>query len=268
MSNPEFSQQFDVLYDNASNQAPGQDEYEKSVYLTKAQDEILKSYFNARLNKAAEGFDESEKRQIDFSNLISLRKLDRKALVTAPENLDYRGDTVKVDLNKKDDNNEIFIVLNEFVTVARNPKYTTEGVYEENSGTTITLSITPIDYREYSKMMLKPYRRPFRNQAWRLLEGATDGNQVELVLGPNDYFKSYTVRYLRRPNPIILCDLKSMGLTIDGKDSVTECEVNPILHQEILQRAVELASIPKDTNQKLQAQLGLGMASQTELGGR
>lgn len=37
MNNREFSDRFDVLFANiTSNQAPGIDEYEKSVYLTKA----------------------------------------------------------------------------------------------------------------------------------------------------------------------------------------------------------------------------------------
>ena len=36
MTTQEFSNEFDVLYNNAGNQAPGLDEYEKSVFLTKA----------------------------------------------------------------------------------------------------------------------------------------------------------------------------------------------------------------------------------------
>lgn len=52
MTNEEFSNEFDVLYNNiTSNQAPGLDEYEKSVFLTKAQDEIVKAYFNPKTNK-------------------------------------------------------------------------------------------------------------------------------------------------------------------------------------------------------------------------
>ena len=71
MTNAEFSNQFDVLYNNImSNQAPGLDEYEKSVFLTKAQNEIVLSYFNPRGNKYIEGFDGSEERQIDFSMLM------------------------------------------------------------------------------------------------------------------------------------------------------------------------------------------------------
>jgi len=54
----EFSNEFDILYNNiASNQAPGIDEYEKSVFLTKAQRQIVKAYFEGMLNKSVKGFD-------------------------------------------------------------------------------------------------------------------------------------------------------------------------------------------------------------------
>ena len=75
MTNPEFSNEFDVLFNNImSNQAPGLDEYEKSVFLTKAQDEIVKSYFLPQTNKSMQGFDGNEKRQIDFSTLLKVAK--------------------------------------------------------------------------------------------------------------------------------------------------------------------------------------------------
>ena len=42
MTNKEFSYEFDILYNNImSNQAPGLDDYEKSVFLTKAQENIV-----------------------------------------------------------------------------------------------------------------------------------------------------------------------------------------------------------------------------------
>lgn len=64
---------FDVLYNNVtSNQAPGLNAYEKSVFLTKGQNEILKNYFNPKSkgNITQDGFDGSAKRQVDFSTLI------------------------------------------------------------------------------------------------------------------------------------------------------------------------------------------------------
>ena len=73
MTTQEFSSEFDILYNNImSNAAPGLDEYEKSVFLTKAQEEILKNYFNPKGNKYQEGFDDNEKRQIDFSSLVTV----------------------------------------------------------------------------------------------------------------------------------------------------------------------------------------------------
>ena len=73
MTTAEFSNQFDVLYNNVmSNQAPGLDEYEKSVFLTKAQNEIVLSYFNPKGNAYTEGFDGNERRQVDFSMLMKV----------------------------------------------------------------------------------------------------------------------------------------------------------------------------------------------------
>lgn len=50
MDHIEFSNEFDVLYNNImSNAAPGLNEYEKSVFLTKGQEEIVKNYFNLKV---------------------------------------------------------------------------------------------------------------------------------------------------------------------------------------------------------------------------
>lgn len=88
MTCEEFSNEFDILYNNImSNQAPGLDEYEKSVFLTRAQDDIVKRYFTPKGNKDFEGFDSSLKRNMDFSSLyrnytiyaeeVALSKLDK-----------------------------------------------------------------------------------------------------------------------------------------------------------------------------------------------
>jgi hypothetical protein len=51
------------------------DEYEKSVFLTQTQDQIVKSYFDIRSDSLQEGFDGSERRQVDFSSLITVKTL-------------------------------------------------------------------------------------------------------------------------------------------------------------------------------------------------
>lgn len=67
---------------------------------------------------------------------------------------------------------------------------------------------------------------------------------------------------MKRPKPIILADLD--GLTIDGESTPSNCELDPILHHEILKRAVELAKAAYLGD--LQSQVALGQASQTDIG--
>ena len=311
MTNSEFSNEFDVLYQNiTSNQAPGLDEYEKSVFLSKAQDEIVKSYFDPKTNKPQEGFDGSEKRQIDFSMLIVTEAVHEATVSPTPL---FPLQHTKL-FNIPD---RILMFINESLAV-------------ERDGVPTYLTVIPLDYKEYNRLMSKPYKRPLKNQAWRILTNTTtisettstnylsitsilanlkemEGNYnviyntikdkaitfggttdartvlvdnvtlqkngktgtenilnikdlvmtnikayinvvnstkssvVELIPGPNDTISTYTIRYVKRPRAIILTDLE--GVTLDGITTRQECELDPILHQEILQRAVELAKI-------------------------
>ena len=55
MTIKEFSDEFDILYNNInSNQAPGLNDYEKSIFLTKAQEELILSYYSNIRNKFGE----------------------------------------------------------------------------------------------------------------------------------------------------------------------------------------------------------------------
>jgi hypothetical protein len=72
----EFLVQFNVLYNNiTSNQAPGLNAYEISLFLTKAEYEILKNYFNPAGNKYQAGYDGNQKRQIDFTQITEVRRI-------------------------------------------------------------------------------------------------------------------------------------------------------------------------------------------------
>ena len=248
MTNQEFSNEFDILYNNVmSNQAPGLDEYEKSVFLTKAQDEIVKSYFNPKLNKVQEGFDNSERRQIDFSMIIKTVKATK---ITNDSGL------IKLYPNEGSElyqiPEKIMMFINESLKVTRD-------------GNSISLVIIPLNYKEYNRLMTKPYKRPIKNQAWRLnIDSISDSNRpiVEIVAGYGDTIIDYTIRYVKRPQAIILTDLE--GVSIDGKFEEQPCELDPILHHEILQRAVELAKAAYTGD--LNSQLALGVNSETPMG--
>lgn len=242
MTLQEFSDEFDVLYNNiTSNQAPGLDDYEKSVFLTKAQDELLKSYFDPRRNKVLEGIDGSEIRQIDFSKVIEVAHIStfNTALYDDKEN----SRSVVLPSN-------IMMVINEYLKVNR-----------KGRNSLLRLSVIPIDYSAYTIFSSKPFKRPLHYQAWRIIN-TTTSSIADLIPGPSDQIIEYNIRYVKKPKPIILTDLD--GVSIEGLNTAADCELDPAVHRELLQRAVELAKASYTGN--LEHVIGLGSSSQTGVG--
>lgn len=234
----EMGDVFDVLYNNImSNAVPGLNEYEKSVFLTKAEYELVKNYFNPQGNKYHEGFDDSAKRRIDFSMLM------QTATLTRSSQQGFNPNSVLYSLPL-----DILVIVNEQV-VLKNGN-TVEGIRQ----------VIPISYDEYTRLMLRPYKQPLKSQAWELMTGQNSSRTIsELILNNND--KSYTpefrIRYVRKPKPIIISKLTATAgsLSIEGVSEKTECELDPAIHQEIVQRAVELAKAAYSSDQSGQAQM-------------
>lgn len=234
MTKEEFLSEFDLYYNNTmSNKAPGLNEYEISVFLTKAQDEILKNYLNPNGNKYREGFDNSTKRQIDFYNLIKNVSVSSGEITeTTSIGID---DRIKSYLLPSD----IFIILNEVAIVKKN-------------NSIIKTQVIPLHYLEYTRLMSKPYQEPLKRQTWRLLSEGIVNNVIQSELIPKSGYDidDYKLRYIRKPRPIIVVDLEQEfgeGVSINGytqpviTPSGDACELDPILHREILDRAVEIA---------------------------
>lgn len=240
MTTQEFSNEFDVLYNNImSNQAPGLDEYEKSVFLTKAQLEILKNYFNPKGNKYGQGFDENAKRQIDFSTLITVAK---PSLYTPTD-----------DYVKFDDRSQLYKMPSDILLVLNETGINTVDKVKR------LISIVPINYEEYARLMSKPWKQPLKNQGWRLFQSAGEVDFIsEVVIKYNSTLTDYKIRYVKRPKPIILANLADeySNVSIEGLNTVTKCELDPILHPEILQRAVELAKSAYTGDLKSSVELG------------
>lgn len=160
MTNLEFSNEFDVLYNSiTSNQAPGLDEYEKSVFLTKAQSEILREYFNPRIDAANGGFDGSQKRQYDFSTLIRTANL-------------FNVNSIKeriTDIEKIDRRSLVFLFPQDYFLSVN------EVVYDGNKA----FSVLPISYDAYQRLMLKPYTMPVKKGVWRLFTDKKNCNFVQ-----------------------------------------------------------------------------------------
>lgn len=241
MTTAEFSRQFDVRFNNIdSNLAHSVTEYEKSLYLTQAQLEIVKNYFNPKGNKYQEGFDGSPKRDVDFSNIIKVQAIGTGTQATTTGAVtgqtEFGIKTLRVRIT-----DNVMMVLNERFSFNGTG---TPSVYVYDT------TVVPIDYKQYQTILGKAYKDPPLRQTWRFVRsgaitnGVSSSLDVELITKSNfniSLVYVYYVRYLKRPVPIILENLSGQGLTIENISAVTECELAPELHDEILARACELA---------------------------
>lgn len=218
MTNSEFSSEFDVMYNNImSNAAPGLDEYEKSVFLTKAQEQIVIELYE---NTAGTSFEKDEEARRFLGNLVKTYTTDAK--------LDNQ-----LGLSKT----SVFFQIPEdvwFIT------YESAILKDERLGCLdgIEAVIVPVSQDYFYRIQKNPFRGPAKGRALRLDNA---DNIVEIV---SDYnISKYLLRYLKRPSPIILVDLDTVGseLSINGVNTSTECELNPVIHRTILDRAVLLA---------------------------
>lgn len=258
---------FDVLYNNiASNNAPGLNEYEKSVFLTKAQDEIVKNYFYPEGNPKQKGYDDTPKRQIDFSMLT----VHGTGTYSGQGEVDPRAYSFMLP-------NDIMFIVNESIQfanfTAQNPEIL--GIRQ----------VLPLSYAEYTTLMSKPFKEPLKYQAWRLNIGnesvtvnttttihtladiiITSADKSEFIGSatlPSTKMK-YVIRYVKRPDPIILVDLTPSvfgeNLYIHGQQNHMPCKLDPAIHEEIVQRAVELAKAAWAGD--LQSSLAMGQRSE------
>jgi len=237
MDHVEMRNEFVVLYNNImSNQAPGLNDYEISVFLTKGQDEVLKNYANPKGNKYQEGIDDSLKRQIDFSNLINTVSLVEASNLINYKRIDPRSQVYLMPTSNSSSGytpEKVMFILNEYALK-------TAG----SSNMEDYITVRAISYQEYQRLMSKPYKWPVHNEAWRLIQTIDERNQevVEIVCKDTIPSNSYFMRFIRKPYPIIVGNLGiNSGVALDGFTQAMDCELDSILHHEIVQRAVELA---------------------------
>ena len=285
MTKEEMSNEFDILYNQVnSNQAPGVDEYEKSVFLTKAQDDVIKMYFDPRGNKFQEGFDGSQKRQYDFSTILTHTKLERIA-DNAYESYDPRAISFKLP-------KDFFLSTNESI------------VEEMKDREDIVYQIIPISYYDYGRLMQKPYQYPPKRSVWRLITEnmftKSDSNSGTQIVSPTDSERGYNnknticeiigrfvdsnniqyrMRYVKKPLPILLTEFGSAynNLSIDGHTGIynedadadqnggISCKLPSGIHHEIVQRAVELCTAVYNPS-ALGNLVSVGNVSATNLG--
>ena len=219
---PEWENGFDLLYQNiTSNQAPGLNAYEKSVFLTEAEYAIYVGLYNGTLRNS---FEETE----ELTSYLATHVCQEDCAVAgnAPKVID--GSKV-FELPE-----DLLFVTLEICTVDTGTCGTKQAV------------VVPVTQDEFWRTHRNPFKRQNADRVLRLAYGSSDsfGNSLytsrysELV-SDNDIVK-YTVRYLKKPEPIIIQDLPD-GLTIEGESKAMTGRLPEALHQAILEEAVRRA---------------------------
>lgn len=224
MTTTEFSNEFDILLNsystngafgvNNSNQEITLDEYEKSVFLTKAQEEIVQSLYTG--SGVGSSFEDSEKLRRELESLVKATTLTK---IDKPNPTGAFDDKSTFYSFLEEEYNSVWFIIYEHAII-NNTK----------------VKVTPIRHNEWSIVKDNPFKKPNKKRVVRIDSGS---NIIELI--SENPISEYHVKYLSKPSPIILINLPK-DLTINGDSEVTECKLNTALHRPILDRAVQLAA--------------------------
>ena len=218
MNVQEFSNSFDTLlqpyiskesFSEQNNLAF--DEYEKSIFLTKAQEQIVLELYQE--------LEQSEEVRKYLSNLI---KTDNYVPVGEQDEtlINNNFKSYKVEIN-----NDILFMIYEQCTLSD----------ENNCINNKIVSVVPTIHDDLDKVLKNPFKSPNNRKVIRL----DFDNKIELISKYN--ISNYKVIYLKKPNPIILITLEDNLSINNGDTEVSNGETNPILHERIVQTAVQLA---------------------------
>lgn len=185
------------------------DEYEKSIFLTKAQEQIVLELYQE--------LEQSEENRKYLSNLIKTGNY----VPVGEQDETLINNTFKS--YKVEIEDSVLFMIYEQCTLSD----------ENNCINGRIVSVVPTIHDDLDKVLKNPFKSPNSRKVIRL----DFDNKIELISKYN--VSNYKIRYLKRPNPIILVKLED--LNIDKKQEVSNGETNPILHERIVQRAVQLA---------------------------
>lgn len=208
----EMSNEFDIQYNNImSNAAPPLSEYEKSIFLTTAQEEIVADLIG------------------EFEKSEQIRQYLKPLLVTT------KLTTPVANTHTISTNSTCF-------SLPTNLQYITfEEVKLANVSDNATVKVVSQDMFEHIKK--NPFKGPNSTRVLRL-DGFESNPIVELITD-GQAITSYLLKYIKRPYPIILEVLTNN--TIDGQNtplsgsSVSELPIS--IHSTIVSRATQLAKL-------------------------
>lgn len=243
MTIDEFSYEFDVLassyykeggFTMSDSSILAFNEYEKSVFLTREQESLVIALYSG--NGSYGGFEVTEQVRRDLDNLLADDELTPLPVIGEQESDDKKS------LHIKHRSQFFKLPPDLWYIVYEAGHYETSDGNDMNcptdkDGVTYNVEILPVAYDDFHRVSQNPFRGPSKRRALRVDKGKFTNNYVEII--PKFNLDKYYVKYIRRPQPIILAELGD--LTINGQHEPSGCTLHETLHRLILENAVRAA---------------------------
>lgn len=224
MTPQQFKKQFNLLYNNINNNAaPGLRDAEISMFLNKAQNEIVKSHVLGPTTTYQVGINQASKRDVELDSLIMTvdyvqdssfsRKIHTDGSIWNITDTDYNP----------------LVILSEIANDS--------------------LNVIELSYSEFNKFMSGVYKYPKKSQCWKIRHDGV----FEIIPPNNKTVTSVKQVYVKIPTQIVIN-------TATPSQEIA-CELPEVLHDEIVQRAVELAKAAYASEQ-LSVQMSMGKRSE------
>lgn len=238
----EMSDSFDLLTNSyqinwgfGQNDKIAFDEYEKSFYLTLAQELFVVSCYNGK-NSSGYQFEVTEEDRRILDSLV--------CTMHPQENSQWNQSDRHIVSESKfyslapTDKTQLMFITYEGVKFSDSSNACVNGAYA---------TVYPVTQDEFWKTYKNPFRGANQRRVLRLDAG---DNIVELV--SKNPIGDYLVRYLKKPRPILLVDMpeESDVSVFGGQRTRQECELDSMVHTKILDIAVNMALQRKSIGNK------------------
>jgi hypothetical protein len=203
--------------------SPGFDDREVADFLNQSQDRIFLRQYTPGANEYGQGFEMSEKRRRDLTELVS-------TAILTPSN--YSASQTGVHANGK------------FVDLPTKFLYAIEE-YCTFNGSTEPIPINVIEHDFYIANIRNPYKKPYKNLVWRMnvarasqgtgeeSEGNAPSAKRHEIITHGPEFDTYFVRFLIEPRRIVVDEVTPVNQV--------SCQLDDSLHSMIVDEAVKIA---------------------------
>lgn len=213
MTAAEMKTEFNILYDKIANSsAPGYLDDEISMFLTLAQERVVKHRYSFLGNKYQDSFDETEKRKkelqallqpsVDSTGVLKTTVSSNQTAITLPNGVIY------------DLPSDLWLPVTEWVIST-----SCEEIRD----------VIPVTHDEIILQRNNPFLSPNKRKVWR--KDAPSFNNIfrSEIISNGDPITEYHVQYLKKPSAIVV-----------GTNPVN-CELHDMIHRDIISEAVNVA---------------------------